>query len=342
MLFSHQEFDQFFDGKYEIVRNGSYPDSNNYYVEDCIFKELTNRAVTSTGASKFLFEDSIFDSVSCSSDNGGAVYTESGESVHNRNCSFNCYASIWGQYCYCFASEESSKNYIIESTISRTNEDPIGEAPLFLAIGKQNLTNTNNSFFRNNNRCGYQFEQGQTDSRYSYNSIINNTATDKFCIRYYQFANAYIYKCNIIRNKVKDQVICNSQCTQATIEECNIIENLGTDTISIETSGKTEVINCFLNNEGTIPDTISLRNTYIAEIKNELKHFTTAICKGKPINPQTYLNKAKFLGLLPLYIMLFSSKEKYSTGIVAHKPVVYNRNYLSGLSKLKYIFSLLR
>lgn len=101
---------------------------------------LVSKVVYSTSDSKFLFEDSTFLWVSIPSGGGGAIYTENGEIVHNRICSFNCSTKGSGQYCYCHSLEGLFKKYVIESTLSKFSEKLIGEAPIYFKNGNTLLT----------------------------------------------------------------------------------------------------------------------------------------------------------------------------------------------------------
>ena len=227
--FFHQDFSQFFDGNCQYVKDGNYTENSNYYVKSCFFEDLNNRSVYSTSYSKFLFEDSTFIRVSATSHNdyGGAVYTQNSEPVHNRICSFNCSAPWYGQYCYCETPQGSFKNYLIGSTLSCSFENQAGNAPIFIRYGKQFLTKTNISYYRTNFIDGFHFNLGESESKSTYNSIINNTSTSEFCISFHDIHNVNIYKCNIINNSVRDRVIHNDRCDLLIVEECNIIDNSG-------------------------------------------------------------------------------------------------------------------
>ena len=234
------------------------------------------------------------------SEYGGAVYTQSGEVVHNRICSFNCFTSNWGQYCYSCTLSGSFKNYFIESTLSRPSANTIGGAPIYFLRGIEFLTKVNISYFKTNTRCGYQFQSGQLESNSTYNSIINNTSTDKYCLRNYNFQTLKIFRCSIINNSVKDQVINNYQCNLLTVEECNIIDNSGNNTFSIEESGQTKVFNCYLRKNEATRGNVIFSNRYNKEINNEIKHLSTALCLTKApilINRQTISNDFEFINL---------------------------------------------
>ena len=166
-----------------------------------------------------------------------------------------------------------------------SSKSPIGNLPLNIVKGKQYLTQTNISYFRTFEKCGYVFDTGQSESNSTYNSIINNTSTEKYCVFNYNFPTVKIYKCNIINNSVTDKVIYNSYCKLLTVEECNIIDNIGTFAFYIEYFGKTEVINCFLRNNDKTSGNFLFNNTYDKEINLELKHYWTELCQAKQKYP---------------------------------------------------------
>lgn len=212
------------------------------------------------------------------SDDGGGVYTADGETVHNRICSFNCSTVSNGQYCYSRSSQGSFKNFVIQSSLSRSFENSFGAAPTLLLYGNQNLTKTNISYFRTVEICGYQLQEGETESMSAYNSIINNTSTDNNCIRNQFFPIVSIIHCNIINNSVKDRIFSNYRCFPLIIDACNIIDNSGFYTFYVEDFGRTQVNNCFLRNEGSTCGVISIENTLAVETNNEINHLSTAFC----------------------------------------------------------------
>lgn len=130
------------------------------------------------------------------------------------------------------------------------------------------------------------FYTGQSESNSTYNSVINNTSPNNYCIGCIDIPTLKVYKCNIFNNSDNDHVIYFDKCNQLTVEECNIVDNYGDILFRIENSIM-EIINCYLKNEGNIQGNIDVANTYISEIKNELSHLSTALCHADyplPIN----------------------------------------------------------
>lgn len=309
-LLTHYQYSQFFKGPCVNVKSGTFQDNQNYNVRQCFFEEFNNRAINSTGYSKFLIKDSTFFSVSNPSGNGGAVLTTNGEIVHNRICSFNCSTTNSGQYCYSQSSSGSFKNYMIESTLSRSSEIQIGDAPFCFDQGNQHLTQTNISNFRTNSICGFISNFGNIKQS-DYNSITNNKA-QTYCIRTVFGSDLKLFRYNVINNTVTDRVISNFKCNQLTIEECNIINNTGTHIIITESYGHTEVLNCYFKNGETDLSDFDADEYTDNEIANNLNLLSEDQCQGKPISASAILAGICAFRLIPLYFMLFLSKDIFA------------------------------
>lgn len=287
MQLFHFEFNEFYDGDFTYVKNGSYAYSRNYYVKNCFFENLNNRAVDTLSTAKFLFEDSTFVCVSHPSKVGGAVYSIKGEVVHNRICSLNCSTSYYGQYCYSEPKTQDSKNYVIDSTLLSSFKQPKGYAPLDFIHGRQYFANINISCYRTYNICGYEIRSGGlytkriSKSNSTYNSIINNTAYYDYCFLDYSLPDVKIFQSNIIYNSVRKSLIYNYGIRKFIIEECNIIENSGEKIIHVVEGGKTTIINCFLSNNVSTYGSVSFNITFNEEIK--INHLFVNYCQNSNI-----------------------------------------------------------
>ena len=208
--------------------------------------------------------------------------------------------------------------------------------------GNQFLTKTNISYFRTIDRCGYQFDQGQSKSNSTYNSILNNTSTNIICIRNYILTNTRLYKSNIIHNYVKDQVISNFRCFPLTVEECNIFDNLGTYTFYIEESGNAVVNNCYLKNNKKALGNVVFNNIDNYEINFKLNHLSEERCQPDSLvqsNHLFILDEFEDFSLFSLCILLFSRNNEIVFISERDKHEIYNRQSLFGYINFKYFFS---
>ena len=105
------------------------PTSSSVWVHDCIF-ELKNTFYGSGGAisytkskSLLLVEKSIFSQCKSTS-TGGAIYKSSGECVVKQCCGLQCYStSNPGQFIFTSVSSSSSKNRVLDSSVSNSMKD---------------------------------------------------------------------------------------------------------------------------------------------------------------------------------------------------------------------------
>ena len=287
----HTEYNNYFEGSYEQITNGSYTKNGNAYLYNSFFKDLSNRVLYSSGDLKTVIESTTFISISTNEGYGGCIFlNENGEIVQNRVCSTDCWADSDGQHCYCITSIGDSKNWILESSFSRTFNEEKGDISISFYHGHQFLYNSNISYFKTSSISAYFFCTADTESNSSMNSIINNTSSGDICIcfstdTYQQPHDEKLFRSNIINNKASDELIQVYQNT-LTINNCNIINNCAENLFIIqslfdyEVRGSISIENsCLNNNQGTIPNNISIIST-----KNEMNSSTTLCFEGNAEN----------------------------------------------------------
>lgn len=277
----HQEFNDFFEGACSCF--GTSNNSINNCVKNCLFVDIEGPAIYCDGDYRFLFEDSSFIRVLNHTGDGGAVQTHNCEVVHNRICSFNCSTPKSGQYCACTSTSimPLDKLYMIESTLSRNSETPIGRMPIYFYLGKIYFTKTNISNFKTNSISAFMVLSNGMNVNSTYNSVVNNSAENEICMYYIFLGNVSVFRNNIINNSAADQIFYNDRCDTFTIEECNIIDNSATNIFLLYGSVYPMIIiNCYLRNNVTSYDGVTKENTYNEEINNKLKHRSEELCNA--------------------------------------------------------------
>ena len=180
---------------------------DNIWVYGCTFSSINydgyGAAIhkNSNTALNLLVESSVFHEC-CTSSSGGAIYFNTGQCVIAFSCGFKCkitnYAS--GQFCYVQVSTGTNKNYVIDSSITKTTTDTF--ATLLLAFGDVSCKGLNVSNNEVKQFSGIRILDPST-CYISFSSFRNNNSTgesDCFTCLDFRSGSPQMNNTNIIEN----------------------------------------------------------------------------------------------------------------------------------------------
>jgi hypothetical protein len=269
--------------------------TSNVYVHNCVFNGCTSSSnggaiLCSSSVLRLLVEQSSFISCKASNRNGGAIYfynTASGECVLSRVCGFDCLTTNssggTGQLGYSYVKNNiNSRNHFNDSSITHSlNGDRKSYDAFRLCNGNILCPSVNVTSI-----ICYQYITLDCHPTslgmccLSYNSIVNNTASD-FNIIWFSGSSSpfYIDTCNVLNNKqtssssgiifAQGNLLIKDSCILGNSEEKTIFYAY--------TSSSITVSNCTFDNNRCVGN-VTFINTIKSSFINPLSHIATERC----------------------------------------------------------------
>ena len=260
---------------------------NSYYVSSCFFTQVNTKGsiylYTKKNTIKFLIDTTTFNNCSNNQAGGCIFYSQEGEFVQDRVCSFASKVNslyTHGVYCKIDVSNSNTyKNYIYDSSISKSLDEhkDVGWNNLYLINGQIEIKSINISFSKLWRRDFYEIDSVSKGSNCSFSTFSNSngiSGNPKFCHLNSQ-ENFEIRNCNILNNI---GILLWAESAPFYIKNCSFINN--NDNNKYYFYGNITLDGCFIDNKSpkTKEGTVIFINNITNEFIHKFSHFSTANC----------------------------------------------------------------